>query len=187
MKEALATHIIHIAFAIAAAAAMAAYSAETTWDGGGTDATTPSVSVNGPPYIVGTVGSKKAMANPKPAYWEFSAKRGETWLCEAFEGQTLISLFQKSGKPDEADVVQVCHGTNILVSASATGHADGWRLVDKDGRTVDDFVIPRYVTIKYFRAPSEPVTLFLAGLLGEDEYESANAILQGNIDFNNRK
>ena len=166
---------------------MAAYAAETTWDGGEADAATAPVSVNGPSYIVGTVGSKKAMANPKPAYWEYSAKQGETWLCEPFEGQTLKGLFQKSGKPDGADAVQVCHGTNILVSASAAGPAEGWHLVDKDGKTVDDFVIPRYETIKFFRASPEPITLFLSGLIGEGEYESVNAMIRDNIDFNNRK
>ena len=181
----MTTRIIHIAFAIAAAV-LAASAADTTWDGGGADIATPPVTVNCPPNIVGTVGSKKAMANPKPAYWEFSAKRGATWLCEPFEGQTLRELFRKSGKPNEADIVQICHGTNILVSASATGPADGWRLVDKDGRKADEFIIPRYSTIKYFRAPSEPITLFLAGLLGEDDYESADAILRGNIDFNSK-
>ncbi len=184
----MTTRTIHIALAIAASAAMAASAAETTWDGGEADAATAPVTVNGPSYTaVGTVGLKKTMASPKPAYWEFSAKQGETWLCEAFEGQTLASLFQKSGKPDEADVIQVCHGTNILVSASAVGTADGWHLVDKDGKTVDDFVIPRYETIKFFHSSSEPITLFLSGLIGEDEYESVNALLQGNIDFNSRK
>ncbi len=166
---------------------MAATAADTTWDGGGADGTAAPVSVNGPSYIVGTVGSKKAMVNPKPAYWEYTAKQGETWLCEPFEGQTLKDLFRKSGKPDESDVVQVCHGTNLLVSASAIGPANGWHLVDKDGQLVDDFVIPRYVTIKYFRTPSEPITLFLAGLLGEDDYETVDAILRDNIDFNTRK
>ena len=163
--------------------------ADTTWDDDReTNTVSMPVSVNGPSYTaVGTVGSKSEMRNPKPAYWEFTAKHGETWLCEAFKGQTLRGLFQKSGKPDETDVVQVCHGTNILVSASATGPSDDWRLVAKDGRTVDDFPIPRYVTIKYFRASPEPITLFLSGLIGEDEYESVNAVLQGNIDFNNRK
>ena len=168
---------------------MAVFAANTTWDDVGvTDAATGQVSVNGPSYTAfGTVGSKREMRNPKPAYWEYSAKHGETWLCEAFEGQALISLFKKSGKPNEADEVQVCHGTNVLISASATGPADGWHLVAKDGRIVDDFVIPRYVTIKYFRASREPITLFLSGLIGEDDYESANAVLQGNIDFNTRK
>ena len=179
------SRIVSLAAALAAATVSAA---ETTWNADErAEAVTAPVSVNGPSCIVGTVGSKRDMVNPKPAYWEFKARRRETWLCEAFEGQTLVSLFQKSGKPDEADVVQVCHGTNILVSASATGTADGWHLVDKDGKTVDDFVIPRYETIKFFRASSEPITLFLSGLIGEGEYESVNAVLQGNINFNSRK
>ena len=165
---------------------MSAVAADTTWDDGETNGQVTPAAVSGPFSMTIGVG-KKPMVNPKPAYWEFTAKRRETWLCEAFEGQTLVSLFQKSGKPDEADVVQVCHGTNVLVSASATGPADGWHLVDKDGKTVDDFVIPRYETIKFFRASSEPITLFLSGLIGENEYESVNALLQGNIDFNNRK
>ena len=172
---------------LAVALAAAASAAETTWDDGRTNAPAPTTSVNSPFSSTIAIGRGKAMANPKPAYWEYTTKRRETWLCEAFEGQTLASLFQKSGKPDEADVVQVCHGTNVLVSASATGPSDGWHLVAKDGRNVDDFVIPRYVTVKFFRASQEPITLFLSGLVGEDEYESVNALLQGNIDFNNRK
>ncbi len=186
---AFAPHTSRIVLLATALAAAAVSAADTTWGGGEvTDVVTVPVSVNDPSRtIVGTVGSKREMVNPKPAYWEFTAKRRETWLCEAFEGQTLISLFQKSGKPDEADVVQVCEGTNILVSASATDPADGWRLVDKDGRNVDDFIIPRYSTIKFFRASSLPITLFLSGLIGEDEYESVNAVLQGNIDFNSKR
>ena len=166
---------------------MSASAADTTWDSTAQTNAVVTPVAESPFYTtIGIVG-KKAMVNPRPAYWEFTAKRRETWLCEAFEGQTLVSLFQKSGKPDDADVVQVCHGTNILVSASASGPADDWHLVDKDGKTVDDFVIPRYETIKFFHSSPEPITLFLSGLIGENEYESVNALLQGNIDFNSRK
>ena len=184
-----APHTSRIVFLASALAAATVSAAETTWNASeGADVATVPVVVNGSSYtVVGTIGSKREMVNPRPAYWEFTAKRRETWLCEAFEGQTLVSLFQKSGKPDEADVVQVCEGTNILVSASATGPADGWCLVDKDGKPVDGFIIPRYSTIKYFRVSQEPITLFLSGLIGENEYESVNAVLQGNIDFNSRK
>ena len=115
------------------------------------------------------------------AFQHITATQGVTRASQIFEGQRLKELFNLCGKPDEADVVQVYAGTNLLVSASSK-KSDGeeWHLVTADGRNVDDFTIPVHSTVRYFHASEKPIILNFSGMIPWDDMESLEKKAIGN-------
>ncbi len=121
------------------------------------------------------------------AIQKVTATQGVTRVRQIFEGQRLKALFNLCGKPDDADVVQVYAGTNLLLSASSK-KSDGekWHLFTPDGHNADDFTIPVHSTIRYFHASEKPITLNFAGMIPWDDMESLEKKAIGNNNTQSR-